>query len=151
MKNLMPARAIPLLVVLAFWGCVFPSLPKTSAQEITAPSGPLFLAGGRDQDLPNLIRDPFFTLAGAKNAKIVVIPTAIAHADNPKTPDEFEKPWQDLKPLSVQVLHTRERKTADDPAFVKPLTEATAVWFINGHPDRLLKAYRVFVSFVSFC
>src|SRR5437016_10220098 len=62
MKNLMSARAIPLLVVLFFLGCVFPSLPNTSAQEITAPSGPLFLAGGRDQDLPNLIRDPFFAL-----------------------------------------------------------------------------------------
>jgi len=68
MKNLMSKRAIPLLLV--FWGCVFPSLPNTSAQEITAPSGPLFLAGGRDQDLPNLIRDPFFALAGATNADL---------------------------------------------------------------------------------
>jgi alpha-glucosidase len=115
---------------------------KAAAQEAAATPGALMLIGGRHQDLPNGIRDAFFELAGGKKAKIVVIPTAVAHADEPKSADEFTKPWQDLKPQSVTVLHTRDRKTADDPAFVKPLTEATAVFFTNGHRDRIFNAYR---------
>ena len=51
--------------------------------------------------------------------------------------DEFLKPWTALEPASVVVLHTRDRKTADDPAFVKPLTEATGVWFGGGSQDRV--------------
>jgi len=70
-----------------------------------------------------------------------VIPTAVALADKPEMLNEFRRPWLDLKPLSVEVLHTRDRKTADDPVFVKPLTEATAVFFTNGHGDRLFNAY----------
>jgi cyanophycinase len=116
-----------------------PALTDVPAAELP---GPLVLIGGSHQDLRNDIRDAFFELAGGKRAKIVVIPTAVAHADRPETPDEFRKPWLDLKPLSVEILHTRDRKTADDPAFVKPLTEASAVFLTNGHGDRLFKAYR---------
>ncbi len=102
--------------------------------------GPLVLTGGKD--LPTDVRDAFFTLAGKDKAKIVVIPTAIATADDAKTTDPLVKVWADLKPASVVVLHTRDPKKANDPDFVKPLTEATAVWFANGHTDRVLDAYR---------
>src|SRR5262245_41346670 len=81
-------------------------------------SGPLVLVGGQATDD---VRKAFFDLAGKEKAKIVVIPTAIASADDPKTIDEVLKPFQDLKPLSVEVLHTRDPKKADDPDFVKPL------------------------------
>jgi cyanophycinase len=138
----MPARLTKLvLLLLASGGLASPGWPSASAQEIAELPGPLLLVGGRHQNLPNDIRNAFFDLAGGKMAKIVVIPTAVAHADDPKSPDEFRKPWQDLKPLSVEVLHTRDRKTADDPAIVKPLTEATAVFFSNGHRHRIFDAY----------
>jgi cyanophycinase len=38
--------------------------------------------------------------------------------------------------------HTRDRKQADDPEFVKPLAAATAVFITNGHRDRIFDAYR---------
>jgi cyanophycinase len=115
--------------------------PNASAQEITELSGSLMLIGGRHQDLRADIRDAFFELAGGKNARIVVIPTAVAE-DDPQKLDELLNTWRELKPLSVEVLHTRDRTTAYDPAFIKPLTEATAVFFTNGHRDRIFKAYR---------
>jgi cyanophycinase len=102
-------------------------------------SGPLVLAGGKGTDDA---RKAFFDLAGKEKAKIVVIPTAIKSADEPETIDEELKPWKALEPLSVELLHTRDRKQADDPDFVKPLAEATGVWFTNGHTDRLVNAYR---------
>jgi cyanophycinase len=106
------------------------------------PPGSLLLFGGRHDDLPNEMRDLLFDLAGGKEAKVVVVPTAMASADNPQSYDEVLQPWTDRKPRWAVVLHTRNPKTADDPAFVKPLTEASAVWITHGHRDRLLKAYR---------
>jgi cyanophycinase len=102
--------------------------------------GPLVLTGGKT--LPPDVSKAFFDLAGKDKARIVVIPTAIATADDPKTVAEVVKPWEELKPASVVALHTRDPKKADDPDFVKPLAEATAVWFTNGHTDRLINAYR---------
>lgn len=129
------------LWLLAFGGLTFSGSARATAQQIAEVPGPLVLIGGRHQDLPKDLRDVFFDLAGGKKAKIVVIPTATAE-DDPQEIDVLLMPWRDLKPMSVQILHTRDRKTADDPAFVKPLTEATAVFITNGHPDRIVNAYR---------
>lgn len=102
--------------------------------------GMLFIVGGGE--LPDAVRDKFFELAGKEKAKIVVIPTASATADDKKAPESFLSQWEKLKPLSVTLLHTRDRKKADDPEFVKPLTDATAVWFSGGDQKRLIDAYR---------
>jgi cyanophycinase len=40
------------------------------------------------------------------------------------------------------MLHTRDPKQANDPSFVKPLTEATAAWMSGGDQSRLANAYR---------
>jgi cyanophycinase len=135
-------RRTPLvLLLLAFGLFAFSGSARASAQVITEVPGPLMLIGGRHQDLAKDLRAVFFDLAGGKKARIVVIPTATAEDDLEKL-DLLLTSWRELKPLSVQILHTRDRKTADDPAFVKPLTEATAVFITNGHPDRIFNAYR---------
>src|SRR5262249_6886290 len=43
---------------------------------------------------------------------------------------------------TVEVLHTRSLQEANDPAFVKPLTSATAVWITDGDAGRILRPYR---------
>lgn len=102
--------------------------------------GPLVIAGGGK--LPDDVRDAFFALAGKEKAKIVVIPTASAEADDPARTDTFLKPWLALKPASVVVLHTRDRKVVNGPDVAKPLAEATGVWFSGGDQARLVAAYR---------
>jgi cyanophycinase len=117
-------------------------LPSIAAQP-AAPaelSGALLIVGGGE--LPDSVRNKFFELAGKAKAKIVVIPTASASAEERKASESFLNPWEKLNPLSVTLLHTRDRKQADDPDFVKPLTEATAVWFSGGDQKRLFDAYR---------
>lgn len=131
----MTRAVFALLVIAAPALAQSPALPP--AAELP---GPVVIAGGKD--IPDDVRDAFYTLAGKEKAKIVVIPTAIATADDPAKADEVLKPWRDLEPASAVVLHTRDRKAADDPAFVKPLAEATGVWLTHGHPDRLVNAYR---------
>jgi cyanophycinase len=111
---------------------------------VGAPSemGPVMLIGGTHQDLTAELRKVFFELAGGSKASIVIIPTAIASAEDAEVQGELRQPWLDLRPASVTVLHTRDKATADDPAFAKPLTEATAVFFTNGHLHRIFDAYR---------
>ena len=134
----MPSRivlAASLLIVVGIRGA-----DPRPAPEIAEVPGPLVIVGGGK--MTDEIREAFITLAGKEKAKIVVIPTASATADNPKNADSFLKSWQDLGPQSVVLLHTRDRKQADDPGFVKPLAEATAVWFSGGLQTRIVGAYR---------
>jgi cyanophycinase len=102
-------------------------------------AGTLVIAGGGK--LPDAVRDRFLELAGGKNAKLVIIPTASATADNSDASSSLET-WNKHDIASVALLHTRQREEADDPAFVKPLTEATGVWFGGGDQSQLTTAYR---------
>jgi len=86
--------------------------PLRAAAPLPEPTelpGPLVITGGGK--LPTDARDEFFKLAGKDKAKIVVIPTAIATAGDAKTDERVLEPWQELKPESVVVLHTRDRKS----------------------------------------
>jgi alpha-glucosidase len=119
-----------------------PKPKKDADKEFAELPGTLMLIGGTHQNLSKDMRKQFVEIAGGEKAKIVVIPTAVAHADDPKSTGEFLQPWLDLMPASVVVLHTRDPKVADDPTFAKPLTEATAVFITNGHRHRIFDAYR---------
>jgi cyanophycinase len=115
---------------------VVPSKPRLPATEL---GGALILAGGGT--LAAAVRDRFVELAGGKKARLVVIPTASKTADSPDFGGALN-PWKNLDLASATVLHTRKCTEADDPDFVKPLKEATAVWLGNGSPETLVAAYR---------
>jgi cyanophycinase len=118
-------------------------VPRLLAKGLPPPAelpGPLVIVGGGG--VPAEAREAFVTLAGKERGRIVVVPTASIDADNPAEVEGYLQPWRALKPASVQLLHTRDRKVADDPDFVKPLTEATGVWFSGGDQSRLTAAYK---------
>jgi cyanophycinase len=102
--------------------------------------GPLVIVGGGK--VPVDARKAFFDLAGKEKARIVVIPTASSEAEDSKYFDALLKPWVELKPLSVAILHTLDHKLADEPAFVRLITEATGVWFSGGDQAKIIAAYR---------
>jgi cyanophycinase len=99
--------------------------------------GALVVCGGGTTDA---IRDHFLELAGGARARIVVIPTASRKADTPEVARALV-PWKDQKMASLVLLHTRSRSQANDPSFLKPLTEATGVWIGGGDQSRLTAAY----------
>jgi len=102
--------------------------------------GALVIVGGGE--MPPEIRRTFVDLAGGAKARIVVIPTASQAAEtDPEA--SWTEGWTKLDPApeSVRVLHTRDRQRADDPAFVEPLRQATAVWFSGGDQNRIAQAY----------
>lgn len=110
--------------------------PRAQENDI---AGALVIVGGGD--LPDMIRDRFLQLAGGKQGRLVVIPTASEWADHNHKYRGYDF-WQTQGLASVSILNTLDPKQANDPSFVKPLTEATAAWLGGGDQSRLAKAYR---------
>jgi cyanophycinase len=109
--------------------------PRAASNTLT---GALVIVGGGG--FPDDIRDRFLKLAGGKQGKLVVIPTASEKADLTGISPSLGY-WQKQGLASVSQLHTLDRKKANDRAFVKPLTEATAAWLDGGDQTRLYDAY----------
>ncbi|MDB4696297.1 cyanophycinase [Akkermansiaceae bacterium] len=117
---------------------------KEQAQPFVGPkNGSLIImgGGGKDQTFPQIFAH-FIKLAGGKNARIVIVPTAAS-----SSPDHnYQRSWSlDLaKSMGVKratILHSHSRKTADTEAFAEPLKTATGVWFGGGRQWRFTKAY----------
>jgi cyanophycinase len=90
--------------------------------------------------LPDTVRDRFLELAGGEKGKLVVIPTASERAYRTHIYPGFTY-WKTQGLASVAMLDTLDPKQANDPLFVKPLTEATAAWLDGGDQSRLANAY----------
>lgn len=100
--------------------------------------GSLVISGGGK--LPQEARERFLKLAGGKDAKLVVIPTARDDTDLANA-DAGLKTWQADNPNSAVLVHTRSRDEADTEAVYAPLKEATGVWFDGGSQSRIADAY----------
>jgi cyanophycinase len=139
---------------LICWLAILGSMPLASAQDSltkrqdTPPSrwidprgiyGSLIIVGGGN--MPQEVIDLFRQKAGGENAKLVVIPTAKEDADDPNFIHSLKIAWQMRNMPSPVVLHTRQRQQANDPDFIKPLLQATAVWIDGGVQERLSDAY----------
>jgi cyanophycinase len=131
------------VALLAFFLLI---LPAFAEQQVPAPErihpagidGALVIVGGGKT--PDAVFSRFMKLAGGDKAKLVIIPTASAAADK-ADPDKELASWKELKPASVVLLHTRDRKTANDPKFLEPLKDASGVWFGGGDQLRIADAY----------
>jgi cyanophycinase len=97
----------------------------------------LVVGGGR---IPDAVRDKFLELAGGRKARLVVIPTASDQIDSGEVPSSYLF-WCSQDVASVELLHTRNPRQANDPSFIKPLESATGVWFGGGDQSRLTAAY----------
>ncbi len=100
--------------------------------------GSLVIVGG-GQSGPD-ITGRFVTLAGGKEADVVVIPTASERdpVDVKQVAERFSKSFG-FK--NVSVIHTRDRSEADSEGFVAPLKKAKAVWFEGGRQWRIVDSY----------
>lgn len=107
--------------------------------------GALVMGGGGRPYEPAVL-DEVWTLAGGKNAHIVVVPTAHidmdSRADAPRRIAIASSPWRDRGVKSITVRHTLNRDEADDDDFVAPFRTATGVWISGGDQSRLLETYR---------
>jgi cyanophycinase len=119
-------------------GLATASPPQTAAGKLAGRGGSLVICGGGP--MPDSIRERFIELAGGRSAKIIVIPTAHLLADGPDAIRDLE-PWKARGVVDVELLHTRSKETANSPEFVRPLAEATGVWFSGGRQRLVTDAY----------
>jgi cyanophycinase len=130
--------------VLATMGANLAILATASSPEKVVSSRPapgggaLVICGGGG--IPEPIRDRFLELAGGSRARIIIIPTAHQLADSPNAEAVLD-PWKEKGVASVQLFHTRSRESANDAEFVRPIAEATGVWFGGGRQNWLTEAY----------
>ena len=108
------------------------------AQKIGPKNGKLMIVGGGPA---NDLAQQFVELAGGKEAKIVVIPTA---GNQEEFPEDwyFSKMLRDFGAEKVSVLHTRDPQIANTNNFVEPLKSATGIWFTGGRQWKLVDAYQ---------
>ena len=100
--------------------------------------GHLLIHGGRTLDKAFI--DLFTSLAvdsGGSKAKLVYIPTAEQNAKIPEQNGETGL----FNGLHFTVLHTRNRRIANQVSFVSPLRSAHGVFISGGRQPRLAKAY----------
>jgi cyanophycinase len=88
--------------------------------------------------LPDSVRQRFLELAGGREARLFIIPSASARHDAPALCFAF---WKTAPVKWVRILHTNHRSQADDPRFYGRLREATGVWISGGDQCRLTALY----------
>lgn len=116
------------------------AVPPDATIDPTGLPGARLIGGGGK--LPDAVYARFVELAGGATARIVLIPTASARADDDDGRAATLRSWQQRHPgAQFEVLHTRDRATADCDDFTAPLRAATGVWFGGGAQQRLAEAY----------
>ena len=118
-----------------------PANPRADPPAATAvgpKQGSLVVVGG-GQNGPEII-EKFVSLAGGKDAEVVVVPTAAENdpVDVKRVAEGFSRAFG-FK--NVTVLHTRDRAQADSEGFVAPLKKARAVWFNGGRQWRIVDSF----------
>lgn len=112
---------------------------KATSGAIRPAGGSLVIVGGGT--VPDRVRDQFVELAGGRNARIVVIPTAWSTDPDDGADSRMRDWWKRWPVASLTLLHTRSKETANSPEFVRPIVEATGVWFNGGSQSNLSAAY----------
>lgn len=105
---------------------------------IGPPKGSLIAVGGAMKSAEIYRR--FLELAGGRNARIVLIPTA---GGEEKYNDAFigVDAWRVQGATNVVVLHTTDRRVADSDAFIAPLLDADGVFIFGGRQYLLAEIY----------
>jgi cyanophycinase len=128
--------------------------PKPPARTLPASEGPpeygpakgtLVIVGGGATDGTGIM-EKFIELAGGKDKKFIVVPTAGGNKNPDGTWREYKEEqviasWLKRGLTNVKMLHTHDPKVADTEAFVKDLREADAVWFDGGRQWNIVDSY----------
>lgn len=133
-------RRIKSMLVLASVALAFiartPDI-TVQTQEIGPSNGSLLIVGG---GVSEEIAQRFIELAGGADASIVVIPTAGGAREYDQSYGGLQI-FRALGANNLTVVHTVDREEADSDEFVRPIEEATGVWFPGGRQWHLADSY----------
>ncbi len=111
--------------------------PPPKAPRPIVRKGTLILIGGGG--MPTGIVQRFVKLAGGKDARIVVLPTAAP--DPIRKPYRIDATFRKAGAGKVTVLPGRTLETVEGPKSLAALKEATGLWFGGGRQWRFVDAY----------
>lgn len=101
--------------------------------------GTLLIIGGGASDI---FYAKFMELIGGADAPIVVIPTAMTSDSlTAEQLESFQNSFTEKGFKQLSVLHTRDRKEANNPEFVEALKSAKGIWFSGGRQWRHADSY----------
>src|SRR5579884_3618890 len=128
------------LLPLLFAAAVFAQSPEYGPAK-----GHLVIQGGGSAEGTG-IYETFVNLAGGRDAKIIIVPTAGGNrsADGKLILYDEEKivaPWKKLGLTNVHMLHTADPKVANTEAFAATLRDARGVWFNGGRQWNCVDSY----------
>ncbi len=151
------ARLVSLVACLLMWPALLLAQTATTANHFGLPAprdpqlpGALMLHGGGR--ITNDTFEKFWQLAGGRNGRIVLVPSAGFRPTDYRTQSEFlsavgsrYSSWVNLGSQgyvkSFQFLYTDNPDDANDSKFCKALESATGVWFSGGAQSRLNYRY----------
>jgi cyanophycinase len=152
MNNLRFASLAAAVLVLGALGAAWAG--DAPAPEYGPAKGTLVIVGGGPTANTGII-ERFIDLAGGRNARFVIVPTALGN----RTPagqvivykeEEVIAPWKRRGLTHVRMLHTHDPKVADTEQFVRPLREANAVWFGGGRQWNIVDSYMNTLTYKEF-
>ena len=128
------------------------TLPQ-EAPEYGPPRGTLVIVGGGN--LNSGIYETFIELAGGKDAKFVIVPTAGGNRNEDGSvkvynEEDVLKPWKARGLTNLHMLHTANREVANTEAFVKDLRGANGVWFEGGRQWNIVDSYANTLTYREF-
>lgn len=131
-----------------------PTIVLPAATGYGPAKGALVIVGGGSTEGTGII-EKFVELAGGRDAKYIIVPTAMGNRQKDGSVVVYQeertiRPWRKLGLKNVRMLHTHDPKIADTEAFVKDLTEAGAVWFDGGRQWNLVDSYANTRTFREF-
>jgi cyanophycinase len=149
-----PKKLSMLAVALAI--AVFMAAPVLAqdAPEYGPAKGTLVVVGGGPLEGSGIL-EKFIELAGGKNAKFVIVPTAGGNKNADGTvrvyqEEEVLKSWKEKGLTNVHMLHTHDPKVANSEEFAKVLSDANAVWFNGGRQWNLVDSYADTLTYREF-
>jgi cyanophycinase len=135
-----------ILIAVLSWPSAPAARQEAAGPEYGPPKGTLVIVGGGGTDGTGIM-ERFIELAGgAEKAKIVVVPTAGGNRAQDGSIRQYKEEeviagWLKRGVKTVRMLHTHDPKVADTEEFVKPLLDATAVWFNGGRQWNIVDSF----------
>jgi cyanophycinase len=124
------------------------------APEYGPPKGTLVIIGGGSTANTGIV-EKFIDLAGGRDAKFVIVPTAGGNKSAGGQIKVYKEEtvvasWKKRGLTNVRMLHTHDPKVADTEEFVQPLKEANAVWFDGGRQWNIVDSYMNTLTYKEF-
>ncbi len=134
------------LLISLFVSLMFSSVATAQSTQYGPAKGTLVIVGGGGT-AGTQIMDKFIELGGgAENGRFVIVPTAGGNKTQDGEVRVYDAEavlsrWKERGLKNVVMLHTHDPAIANSRDFVKPLKNATAVWFNGGRQWNIVDSY----------